>query len=98
MAEMVFPPVVTLHDYYHPRVGERYHLGIITPDERRFLLSPAMEHLQGIEPGAVVGDRVELVVDGKAKIDFKEWQKVYDEMAQRSGQCACEGIDYFPST
>jgi hypothetical protein len=27
----------------------------------------------------VTGDRVELVVDGKAVVDVGEWQKVFDE-------------------
>jgi hypothetical protein len=34
--------------------------------------------LQGVEPGAVDGDRVELIVDGRAVVSVGEWQEVFD--------------------
>lgn len=75
---MVFPPVVTIDDYYRAKVGKSYHLEVILPDERRFLLDEALKILQGVEPGGVVGDRVELIVDGKATVDIREWQDMLD--------------------
>ena len=79
VAEMVFPPIVTLDDYYRAKTGKAYHLTVILPDEKRFLLDEALKILQSVEPGAVTGDRVELVVDGKAVVDVGEWQKVFDK-------------------
>lgn len=79
VAEMVFPPVVTLDDYYRAKIGKSYHLAVILPDEKRFLLDEALKILQGVEPNAVTGDRVELIVDGKAVVDVGEWQSVFDE-------------------
>lgn len=79
VAEMVFPPLVTLEDYYRPKVGKAYHFDVISPDEKRFLLDEALKHLQGVEPGAVEGDRVELIVEGKSMVDVGEWQRVFDE-------------------
>lgn len=52
---------------------------MILPDEKRFLLDEALKILQSVEPGAVTGDRIELIVDGKAVVDVGKWQKVFDE-------------------
>jgi hypothetical protein len=52
---------------------------VILPDEKRFLLDEALKILQSVEPGAVTGDRIELIVDGKAVVDVGKWQKVFDE-------------------
>jgi hypothetical protein len=82
---MVFPPIVTIDDYYRAKTGKAYHLAVILPDERRFLLDEALEILQGVEPGAVVGDRVELIIDGKAVVDIGEWQGVFDGFESGSG-------------
>jgi hypothetical protein len=75
---MVFPPIITIDDYYRAKTGKAYHLAVILPDERRFLLDEALKSLQGVEPGAVDGDRVELIVDGRAVVDVGEWQSVFD--------------------
>lgn len=77
VGEMVFPPIVTLDDYYRAKTGKAYHLAVILPDEKRFLLDEALKILQGVEPGAVEGDRVELIVNGKAIVDIGEWQQVF---------------------
>jgi hypothetical protein len=82
---MVFPPIVTIDDYYRAKTGKAYHLAVILPDERRFLLDEALKSLQGVEPGAVVGDRVELIVHGKAVVDVGEWQGVFDGFDAGSG-------------
>jgi hypothetical protein len=79
VAEMIFPPIVTLDDYYRAKTGKAYHLAVILPDEKRFLLDEALKILQSVEPGAVTGDRVELIVDGNAVVDVGKWQKVFDE-------------------
>jgi len=78
VAEMVFPPIVTVDDYYRAKTGKAYHLAVILPDEKRFLLDDALKILQSVEPGAVTGDRVELIVDGKATVDVGKWQKVFN--------------------
>jgi len=78
VAEMVFPPIVTIDDYYRAKIGKAYHLAVILPDEKRFLLDQALKSLQSVEPGAVMGDRVELIVDGKAIVDMGKWQEVFD--------------------
>lgn len=52
---------------------------MILPDEKRFLLDEALKILQSVEPGAVTGDRVELIIDGKAAVDVGKWQKVFDK-------------------
>ena len=83
---MVFPAIVTIEDYYRPKVGKKYHVEVIMPDEKRFLLDEALKHLQGIEPGAVDGDRVELIVDGKAVVGAVEWQEVFDGTEGRVGK------------
>lgn len=74
----MFPAIVTLDDYYREKVGKAYHLDVILPDERQFLLDEALKILQGVEPGGVVGDRVELIVDGKTTVDVSAWQEMFD--------------------
>lgn len=83
VAEMVFPAIVTIEDYYRPKVGKKYHLEVISPDEKRFLLDEALRHLQGVEPGAVDGYRVEVIVDGKAVVGVGEWQGFFDGVEGR---------------
>jgi hypothetical protein len=82
---MVFPPIVTIDDYYRAKTGKAYHLAVILPDERRFLLDEALKILQGVEPGTVMGDRIELIIDGKAVVDVGEWQGVFDGFEAGSG-------------
>lgn len=76
---MVFPPIVTIDDYYRAKTGKAYHLAVILPDEKRFLLDDALKILRSVEPGAVTGYRVELIVDGKAVVNVGKWQGVFDE-------------------
>lgn len=45
------------------------------PDERRFLLDEALEHMLVLEPGSVGGERVEFVVDGKPVVEGFEWAR-----------------------
>lgn len=78
VGEMVFPLIVTLDDYYRVKVGKAYHVQVIAPDEKRFLLDEALKHLKGVEPGAVEGERVEFIVDGEAVVDVGEWGEVFE--------------------
>jgi len=82
---MVFPAVETIEDYYRPKVGKQYHLQVILPDERRFLLDEALKHLQGVEPGAVSGERVEFIVGGVARVGVGGWWGVWGEVEGGSG-------------
>lgn len=77
---MYFPPVITIDDYYRPKVGKSYHVNVILPDEKRFLLDEALKHLQGLPGGSVTGEVVELIIDGVPALDFEEWKSVYDEI------------------
>ncbi|KAI1611239.1 hypothetical protein EDD37DRAFT_443605 [Exophiala viscosa] len=75
-AEMVFgrgPDLksTSKSDYYHQKV--------ILPDERAFLTSEALQHLQWMDPGAIVGDKVIIIQDGKALIDCEEDMKIWNE-------------------
>ncbi|KAK3072934.1 hypothetical protein LTR53_005933 [Teratosphaeriaceae sp. CCFEE 6253] len=76
--EMHFPPVLTLEDFYRAKVGHAYHVEVIVPDERRFLLASAFEHMGGVQPGAVVGERVEFIVGGKAVVEFGKAKGVWE--------------------
>jgi len=80
---MVFPPILNLDDYYRAKVGKSYHLEVINPDEERFLLSTAFEHMSGAEPGSMVGERVEFIVEGKAVVEYGEARKVWEEYQRR---------------
>jgi len=79
-AQMAFPPVITIDDLYRAKVGKEYHVNVILPDERRFLVSEALEHIVGVEAGAITGTRVEFIVDGKPIVDYAEWQRTWVEM------------------
>lgn len=85
---MVFPPILTLDDYYAAKVGKRYHVEVICPDEHKFLLSTALEHLQGVEPGAVTGKRVEFIVNGRARVESAWWTDAWEYWQDReTGGC-----------
>nr|OQO22913.1 hypothetical protein B0A51_11087 [Rachicladosporium sp. CCFEE 5018] len=79
VAEMLFPIDFDFGEWFaSSTVGKRYFQDVILPDERRFLLSNAMEHLQGVDAGSVVGDRIVLIADGKAAVEFQQWQNLFD--------------------
>lgn len=78
VAEMYFPPVITIDDYYRPKVGKTYHINVILPDERRFLFDEALKHLQGLPVGSVTGEVVELIVDGVPTVDVEESTRLYE--------------------
>ena len=66
-----------------PKFDGKYYETIILVDERRFLLSEARAHLQVVDAGSVVGDRVEFLVDGKAVVDFKTWTQRWEDCEKR---------------
>jgi hypothetical protein len=47
---------------------DSYFLEVILADERRFLLSNALEHIHSLPSGTVVGDRKVIIEDGKATV------------------------------
>ncbi|KAK6442081.1 hypothetical protein LTR95_001700 [Oleoguttula sp. CCFEE 5521] len=78
VAEMLFPFDFDFGNWLAAgTVGKQYFQDVILPDERRFLLSNAMEHLQGVDAGSVVGDRIVLMQNGKATVEYEEWQRLF---------------------
>lgn len=69
-SEMAFPPSYTAE----AEVGKPYRSQVIVPDEKEFLFSAASEHIKFVEAGAVEGERIEFIRDGKALVEFDEWQ------------------------
>lgn len=83
VAEVVFSPFLSVDDQ-RPRVGQDYYAQVMIPDERIFLLTEALNHLRTVEPGVVTGERVEFIVDGKACVEFEEWQMLWEDICARS--------------
>lgn len=63
-----------------PKCEGRYYEEVILPDERRFLLDEATKHMEVVDAGSVVGDRVEFIVDRKPVVEFEEWQRLWEKM------------------
>ena len=59
-------------------IGTRFYEKVILPDERRFLLSEARQHMVVVEPGSVTGDRIEFIVNGKPTVQFEEWVEMWE--------------------
>ena len=72
-AEMV------MGDSLGTKQAESYYKDVILPDERRILFSEALKHLARVEPGSVVGTRLEFIVDGKPTVAFEEWKARWEE-------------------
>ena len=52
--------------------SDPYYLNVILPDERRFLVSEAKQHMKVVLLGSVVGDR-KVIIDGmKSVVDDRE--------------------------
>lgn len=75
-AEMVFERGP---DFQSTAKSDDYYQKVILPDERSFLISEALQHLRWMEPGAVEGDKVVIIRDGKALIDCEEDTKIWKE-------------------
>lgn len=54
-------------------VAKRYYKTVILPDERVFLYDEALKHMRLLPAGSVVGERVEIIVDGEPVIEGWEW-------------------------
>ncbi|KAK5171216.1 uncharacterized protein LTR77_004360 [Saxophila tyrrhenica] len=70
-AEMVFEG--------EPGFAGRYYENVVLADERRILFSEAREHLRLVDPGSVVGDRIEFIVDGRPTVAFGEWKRHWED-------------------
>lgn len=55
-----------------PKWKQAYYQEIILPDERRFLVSEALEHIARVPPGTVKGETKVVIRDGKCEIEVSE--------------------------
>lgn len=59
--------------------SDPYYLNVILPDERRFLVSEAKQHMKVVPLGSIVGDR-KVFIDGmKSIVDNREAQDAQRE-------------------
>ncbi|KFX88100.1 hypothetical protein O988_09154 [Pseudogymnoascus sp. VKM F-3808] len=67
-----------------PKWKEDYYCDVILPDEKRFLVSAALEHIFRVGPGTVKGERKVVIKEGKAVIEVGEevW-RVWREYERR---------------
>lgn len=56
-------------------IREEYHPKVILADERRFLKDEALKHGKPVEPGTVIGERIEFIVDGRPVVSDSSWQE-----------------------
>jgi hypothetical protein len=73
-----------------PKWKEDYYLEVILVDEKRFLVSGALEHIFRVPPGSVEGERKVVIEDGKVKIEvgeeiWKVWRE-YEERGKLEGK------------
>lgn len=72
-------------------VAERYDERFVLPDERRFLVSEAKEHLRVVEAGSFVGERVEFVVGGEVVVGEGEMEGVWERWREVEREVREEG-------
>ena len=67
-----------------PKWKEDYYREVILPDEKRFLVSAALEHIFQVGPGTMRGDRRVVIQEGKAVVEVGEevW-RVWREYERR---------------
>jgi len=70
-------------DFKSTTKSDDYYQKVILPDERAFLLSEALQHLRWMEPGAVVGEKVIIIQDGKAMIECEEDMKIWGDWSAK---------------
>lgn len=58
---------------------DSYYVNVILPDERRFLVSEAKDHVLGVAAGTVEGDRRVIIENGKALIGCEKETAVWQE-------------------
>jgi hypothetical protein len=76
-----------------PKWVMEYYREVILVDERRFLVSNAGEHLKGVEPGTVRGEKRVVIEGGVSVVEVPEgvWS-VWSEYERRgTSQDGCEG-------
>jgi hypothetical protein len=66
-----------------------YHARVIVPDEKRFLVSEALEHILRVDEGTVLGERRVIIEGGRAVVEVdpeavKRW-KEFDENNEVEG-------------
>jgi hypothetical protein len=75
---MLFPPAFDIAEHLrNGTTGKSYFDNVVLPDERRFLLSNSMDHLQGLDANSVAGDRVVIIANDQPTVDWEEWQGVW---------------------
>lgn len=74
-AEMIFERGP---DFKSTAKSDDYYQKVILQDERAFLRSEALQHLQWADCGTVVGDKVVIIQDGEAMIDCEEDKKSWN--------------------
>lgn len=62
-----------------------YYRKVILADEKRFLVSLALEHLVRVDARTVVGDKRVLIENGKACVELDEDAKIWDEWVVDEG-------------
>jgi hypothetical protein len=55
-----------------PKWKKDYYTDVILRDERRFLISEALDHIYRVDPGTVKGERKLIIEDGKCLIEVRE--------------------------
>jgi len=55
-----------------PKWKQAYYQEVILPDERRFLVSEALEHIARVPPGTVKGETKVVIQDGKSLIEVSD--------------------------
>lgn len=67
-----------------PKWKEDYYRDVILSDERRFLVSEALEHICRVKPGTVSGERKVVIREGKALVEVgDEVWRVWREYERR---------------
>ncbi|TAQ91475.1 hypothetical protein B7494_g129, partial [Chlorociboria aeruginascens] len=82
-AEVVFDATKT--DPKAEAQRARYYKEVILPDERRFLVSEALEHVLRVDENTVEGDKRVVIQDGKCVLEIGEdiW-KVWEGFGEKS--------------
>jgi hypothetical protein len=77
-----------------PKWKQAYYDEIVKADERRFLISEALDHIFRVDPGTVVGDKRIVIQDGKILIDVPEevWSvwRSYEKRGENEGKDVAE--------
>ena len=85
-AEMIFPPGCSGESARESGLGKEYSREVIVPDEKRFLVSEATEHMKVVGLGSVEGERIEFIVDGRPTVEHAEWQKLWEDYQSRDAK------------